>query len=130
VRLDDRGWGTAASIMDGKFQMVAGGVAQTHYPGWPDSWPWYCGGLASGGCVRTAVATAGTKGWMIVVTGQWGEGLTMPDFGRVLAQLGATSAMGFDANTHAEFWRRGGAPIDADGRYEPPVPATTTLRGT
>jgi hypothetical protein len=128
VRLDDRGWGSAASIMDGKFQMVRGGVAQTTYPGWPDSWPWYCGGAASGGCVRTAVATAGTKGWMIVVSGAWGEGLTMPDFGRVLAQLGATNAMGFDANTHAEFWRRGGSPIDADGRYEPPVPATTTLR--
>jgi hypothetical protein len=65
---------------------------------------------------------------MVVVSGPWGEGLTMPDFGRVLAQLGATNAMGFDANTHAELWRRGGAPIVADGSYEPPVPAITTLR--
>lgn len=126
--VSDAGWAAAASIMDGKFQMVAGGAARTAYPGWSDSWPWYCGGVSSGGCLRTAVATAGSKGWMIVVSGPWGEGLTMPDFARVLAQLGATNAMGFDANTHADLWRRGAAPIDSDGSYEPPVPAITSLR--
>jgi hypothetical protein len=125
VRLDDAGWGTARSIMDGKYQMVAHGAARTAYPGWPDSWPWYCQNTPRG-CVRAAVATTGTQGWLVVVSGPRGEGLDMPDFARVLAQLGAKAAMGFDSNTHADFWARGTAPITA-GRYEPGVPAATML---
>ena len=50
----------------------------------------------------------------------------MPDFARVLAQLGVSNAMGFDSNTHADFWRRGGTPITAGG-WEPGAPAATLL---
>ena len=125
VPLDDSGWGAASSVMDGKFQMVANGVAKTRYPGWPDSWPWYCQG-SGWGCVRAAVAQKGGHGWLVVVRGKYGTGLTMPDFARVLAQLGVTNAMGFDSNTHADFWRRGGLPITSDG-WEPGAPAATLL---
>ncbi len=126
VTLDDTGWNTAASIMDGKFQMVKRGVAQTGYPGWPDSWPWWCQGTGRG-CVRAAVGESSTQGWLVVVTGANGSGLTMPDFARVLTQLGATNAMAFDSNTHSDFWRAGAPPITAGG-WEPGAPAATLLR--
>jgi hypothetical protein len=125
VTLDDTGWNTAAGIMDGKFQMVSNGTARTTYPGWPDSWPWYCQGVGHG-CVRAAIATTPSEGWMIVETASGGNGLTMPDFARVLAQLGATNAMGFDSNSHADFWRSGASPITAFG-YEPGAPAASML---
>jgi hypothetical protein len=126
VTLDDKGWNVAASIMDGKFQMVSQGVAQTRYPGWPDSWPWYCQGRGSG-CVRAVLAETHTQGWLIIETANAGNGLTMPDFARVLKQLGATNAMGFDSNSHADFWRTGAAPITASGS-EPAAPEATMLR--
>jgi hypothetical protein len=125
VTLDDAGWGSAASIMDGKYQMVAGGVARTRYPGWRDSWPWTCQGTGWG-CVRAAVGENSTRGYLIIVAGSSGGGLTMPDFARVLSQLGTTNAMAFDSNTHADFWRAGGTPITAGGR-EPSAPAATML---
>lgn len=127
VPVSDAGWGAAADIMDGKFQLVAGGRARTVEPNWPDSWPWWCQGPGQG-CVRTAVGTDRFgHGWLIAVSAPYGAGLTTADFARVLAQLGAIRAMGFDANTHAELWRRGGAPIDYPGYGEPPVPEATTL---
>lgn len=126
VTLDDRGWTKAVSMMDGKYQMVVNGVAQTRYPGWSDSWPWYCYGPGSG-CVRAAVAEKGSHGWLIMETASNGHGLTMPDFARVLLQLGATNAMAFDSNSHADFWRRGAKPISSSSS-EPAAPATTILR--
>ena len=124
VALDDAGWNAATSIMDGKFQMISNGTAHTTYPGWPDSWPWYCQGVGRG-CVRAVAATTATKGWLVVVNAS-GYGLTMPDYARVLAQLGATNAMGFDGNSHADFWRTGAAPITSFGS-EPDAPAATLL---
>jgi hypothetical protein len=124
--LDDRGWTLATSMIDGKYQMVADGVARTRYPGWSDSWPWYCQGPGHG-CVRAAVAEKGTHGWLIMETAANGSGLTMPDFARVLAQMGVTNAMAFDSNTHADFWRKGAAAISSGGG-EPATPTTTTLR--
>jgi hypothetical protein len=105
--------------------MVAGGVARTRYPGWRDSWPWTCQGTGWG-CVRAAVGENSTRGYLVVVAGSSGGGLTMPDFARVLSQLGTTNAMAFDSNTHADFWRAGGTPITAGGR-EPSAPAATML---
>jgi hypothetical protein len=125
VPLDDRGWSGATTIMDGKYQMVAAGAARTRYPGWSDSWPWYCQGTGRG-CVRAAVAETGTSGWLVVEQGSGGTGLTMPDYARVLAQLGVKNAMGFDSNSHADFWRGGAAPLTAFG-YEPGSPEATML---
>lgn len=126
IRVDDAGWSAAPSIIDGKYQMVKNGVARTSYPGWPDSWPWTCQGVGSG-CVRAVIATANhNQGWMIIVTGPGGTGLTMPDYARVLRQIGATNVMGFDSNTHADLWARGAQPITA-GNWEPGAPEATTL---
>ncbi len=125
VALDDAGWGAAASIMDGKYQMVSGGVARTAYPGWRDSWPWYCQGTGWG-CVRAAVGETSTRGYLVVVAGTSGGGLTMPDFARVLSQLGSTNAMAFDSNSHADFWHTGASPITGFGR-EPSAPEATML---
>ncbi len=125
VTLDDAGWNAADEVMDGKFQMVANGSARTTYPGWSDSWPWYCQGVGRG-CVRAVAASTASQGWLIVENAGNGEGLTMPDFARVLAQLGATNAMGFDSNSHADFWRSGASPITAFGG-EPSAPAATLL---
>ena len=125
VTLSDVGWGAAATIMDGKFEMVSNGAAHTTYPGWPDSWPWYCQGVGHG-CVRAVVATTPSEGWMVVESASGGNGLTMPDYARVLAQLGATNVMGFDSNSHADFWRSGASPITAFG-YEPGAPAASML---
>jgi hypothetical protein len=125
VTLDDAGWNKAVSIMDGKFHMVSNGTAQTTYPGWSDSWPWYCQGTGRG-CVRAVAATTSSQGWLVVETAAGGYGLTMPDYARVLTQLGATNAMGFDSNSHADFWRAGAAPITSSGS-EPDAPAATML---
>jgi len=124
VTLDDAGWNPATNIMDGKFRMVDNGVAETTYPGWAESWPWYCQGVGTG-CVRAATATTTTHGWLIVEAAGT-NGLTMPDFARVLQQLGATNAMAFDSNTHSDFWARGHTPISGNGT-EPAVPIATML---
>jgi hypothetical protein len=76
--------------------------------------------------VRAAVAETARRGWLIVETGSGGSGLTMPDYARVLAQLGAQNAMAFDSNSHADLWRAGASPIDAFG-YEPTSPEATML---
>ena len=124
VTLDDAGWNLATNIMDGKYRMVAGGVAETTYPGWHESWPWYCQGVGTG-CVRAATATTKTQGWQIVEAAGT-NGLTKPDFARVLQQLGATNAMAFDSNTHADFWAKHHTPISGNNT-EPAVPAATLL---
>ena len=78
------------------------------------------------GCVRAVMGTTASEGWMVVETAASGDGLTMPDYARVLAQLGATNVMGFDSNSHADFWRTGATPITSGGA-EPPAPAATLL---
>ncbi|MGZ4430077.1 MAG: phosphodiester glycosidase family protein, partial [Gaiellales bacterium] len=127
VTLDDQGWSTVKDVMDGKFRLVARGVAQTAYPGWSDSWPWTCMGPGHG-CWRTALARTATRGWLLIM-GQRGSyyGLTTPDWARVLQRLGAVDAMGFDSNSAAELYRAGGAGIaNPDGGRV--IPATTALR--
>src|SRR5262249_16810182 len=110
--------------MDGKYRMVSAGVAKTTYPGWAASWPWYCQGVGIG-CVRAAAATTRTQGWLIVEAAGT-NGLTMPDFARVLQQLGATNAMAFGSNPHPDSWARRHPPIRGNGT-DPPVPVATLL---
>jgi hypothetical protein len=50
----------------------------------------------------------------------------MPKFADVLADMGATDAMGFDNNNSAELWRPGHRPITGYG-YERLLPTATTL---
>jgi hypothetical protein len=127
VTLSDQGWGPVDDVMDGKFQLVENGMAHTAYPGWSDSWPWTCMG-SSYGCFRTALGRNGNTGFLAIVgvSGGYG-GLTTPDWARVLKALGATQAMGFDANSAAELYRAGaGAITNADGGRI--IPSSTALR--
>ena len=87
-----------------------------------DPWQWACGG----GCWRPALVRSGNSAWMILIGGRGGAGLTMPKFARVLADMGATDAMGFDNNNSAELWRPGHRPITGYG-YERLLPTATTL---
>ena len=80
------------------------------------------------GCFRTAVGRNGNTGWIAIVgvPKSYG-GLTTPDWGRVLKALGATQAMGFDANSAAELYRAGsGSVTNGDGGRI--IPSATALR--
>ena len=86
--------------------LVSGGHAVSSRPDSIDPWQWDCGG----GCWRPALVRSGNSAWMILIGGKGGAGLTMPKFASVLADMGATDAMGFDNNNSAELWRPGHRP--------------------
>jgi hypothetical protein len=99
---DAAGWANVDDVMGGKPQLVTNGNAVTTRPASVDPWQWTCGG----GCWRPAlVRSSGGQGWFILAGSSDGGGLTMPAFARVLKQLGARQAMGFDNNGSAELYR-------------------------
>jgi hypothetical protein len=120
--IDDAGWGNVTDATGGKPMLVDDGRAVSSRPDSVDPWQWECGG----GCWRPALVRAGNSGWMIVIGGRGGAGLTMPKFASVLADMGATDALGFDNNNSAELWRPGHRPITAYG-YERLLPTATSL---
>jgi hypothetical protein len=120
--IDDAGWSNVTDITGGKPMLVNGGRAISQRPDSIDPWQWDCGG----GCWRPALVRSGSSAWMILIGGRGGSGLTMPKFASVLADMGATAAMGFDNNNSAELWRPGHTPITGYG-YERLLPTATTL---
>jgi hypothetical protein len=120
--IDDEGWSNVTDITGGKPMLVSGGRAISSRPDSIDPWQWDCGG----GCWRPALVRTGSSAWMILIGGKGGSGLTMPKFADVLADMGATDAMGFDNNNSAELWRPGHRPITGYG-YERLLPTATTL---
>jgi hypothetical protein len=120
--IDDAGWGNVTDVTGGKPMLVDAGRAVSSRPDSIDPWQWDCGG----GCWRPALVQAGNSGWMIVIGGSGGSGLTMPKFAGVLADMGATNALGFDNNNSAELWRPGHRPITGYG-YERLLPTATSL---
>jgi hypothetical protein len=94
--------------MGGKPQLVTRGVAISTQPAYVDDWQWTCGG----GCWRTGLGVTSTgRAWLVVAGQTWGGGMTMPVFARVLKQLGAVNAMGFDNNGSTDLFR----PLPNDG---------------
>jgi hypothetical protein len=120
--IDDAGWGNVTDVTGGKPMLVDAGRPVSSRPDSIDPWQWDCGG----GCWRPALVQAGNSGWMILIGGKGGVGLTMPKFASVLADMGATNAMGFDNNNSAELWRPGHRPITGYG-YERLLPTATSL---
>ena len=120
--IDDAGWGNVSDLTGGKPMLVGAGHAISTRPDSVDSWQWDCGG----GCWRPALVRSGSSAWMILIGGKSGMGLTMPKFASVLADMGATDALGFDNNNSAELWRPGHRPITGYG-YERLLPTATTL---
>ena len=120
--IDDFGWGGVTDATGGKPMLVDAGRAVSSRPDTIDPWQWDCGG----GCWRPALVRAGNSGWMIVIGGRGGTGMTMPEFAGVLANMGATDAIGFDNNNSAELWRPGHRAITGYG-YERMLPTATSL---
>lgn len=120
--IDDAGWSTVTDLTGGKPMLVSDSRAISSRPDSIDPWQWDCGG----GCWRPALVRAGNSAWMILIGGKGGAGLTMPKFAGVLADMGATDAMGFDNNNSAELWRPGHRPITGYG-YERLLPTATSL---
>lgn len=120
---DAHGWGRVGDVMGGKPQLVTNGVAVSSRPASVDDWQWTCGG----GCWRPAlVRSTSGQGWLIVAGARDGSGVTMPTWAKMLKQLGAKDAMGFDNNGSAEMFHPGAAPIDGYG-YERWLPSATAL---
>jgi len=121
---DAKGWSSVSDVMGGKPELVSGGVAISSRPTIVDSWQWTCGG----GCWRPALMrTSSGRGSLILIGARGGSGLTMLSFARVLRQLGAQQAIGFDNNGSAEMYRPGHRPYTGYG-YERWLPTATTLR--
>jgi hypothetical protein len=120
--VDDAGWSSVTDVTGGKPMLVHEGRAVSTRPASIDPWQWDCGG----GCWRPALVRAGGSGWMILIGGKGGTGLTMPKFAGVLADMGASNALGFDNNNSAELWRPGHTPITGYG-YERLLPTATSL---
>jgi hypothetical protein len=121
---DAEGWSSVSDVMGGKPELVSGGIAISSRPTIVDSWQWTCGG----GCWRPALTRSSSgRGSLILIGARGGSGLTMLSFARVLRQLGAQQAIGFDNNGSAEMYRPGHRPYTGYG-YERWLPTATTLR--
>lgn len=121
VTLDASQWSTVRDVMGGKPQLVRNGAAISQRPGYVDPWQW------DNPHWRPAVVKA-TNGqaWMIVAGGANGVGIHATTWARMLVQMGAKSAMGFDNNSSTELFRPGVSPVTAFG-YERSIPSATYL---
>jgi hypothetical protein len=108
VSIDAPAWSTVQDVMGGKPQLVKNG--KTMYPtaqqdppmmsgdGWQWEYPHW----------RPAVAETKTHGWLIITGGvRYGDGVYGWNWGKMLVQLGAQNAMGFDNNSSTEMFAPG-----------------------
>jgi Phosphodiester glycosidase len=104
VMVDARGWGTVQDVMGGKPQLVKNGKVaypKAHFDppvmssdGWQWDYPHW----------RPAVAETATHGWLIITGGvHYRDGVAGWNWGKMLVQLGARNAMGFDNNSSTEL---------------------------
>jgi hypothetical protein len=108
VSIDAPAWSTVQDVMGGKPQLVKNG--KTMYPtaqqdppmmsgdGWQWEYPHW----------RPAVVETKTHGWLIITGGvRYGDGVYGWNWGKMLVQLGAQNAMGFDNNSSTEMFAPG-----------------------
>jgi len=121
VATDPPGWDTVNDVMGGKPQLVANGRAIRQQPSYVDSWQW------DNAHWRPAVVRAANgQGWMLVEGGTNGVGVKALTWARMLVQMGARDAMGFDNNSSTELFRPGARPLTAYG-YERDITSATYL---
>ena len=105
ISTDTPRWAAVTDVMGGKPRLVKGGRVQ--YPlahvnppmmssdGWQWDYPHW----------RPAVAETATHGWLIITGGvKYGDGVYGWNWGKMLVQLGAQNAIGFDNNSSTEMY--------------------------
>ncbi len=105
ISTDTPRWAGVSDVMGGKPRLVKDGKVQ--YPfarvnppmmssdGWQWDYPHW----------RPAVAETATRGWLIITGGvHYGDGVTGWNWGKMLVQLGAQNAIGFDNNSSTEMF--------------------------
>jgi hypothetical protein len=108
LTVDAKGWSSVQDVMGGKPQLVKNGKAlytsAWHNPpmmssdGWQWEYPHW----------RPAVAETATHGWLVITGGvHYGNGVYGWNWGRMLVQLGAQNAIGFDNNSSTELYTPG-----------------------
>jgi hypothetical protein len=121
LSVDDAGWETADDVMGGKPQLVIGGRPLTTRPSYVDTWQW------SEPHWRPAlVKGANGRAWLAVMGGRGGTGVWADTWARMLSQMGAQNALGFDNNSSTELYRPGAAPITAFN-WERSIPSAIAL---
>jgi Phosphodiester glycosidase len=105
VSVDAPQWAKVQDVMGGKPQLVDNGVVTYPEAGFnppmmsSDGWQWMYPHW------RPAVAESKTRGWLIITGGvDYGDGVYGWTWGKMLAQLGAVNAMGFDNNSSTEMF--------------------------
>jgi Phosphodiester glycosidase len=104
VPLDASGWGNVTEVMGGKPQLVKNGLPMY-------ATPWHNPPMMSSDCWqwcyqhwRPALAVSKQGyGWMIITGGASQTGVYGWDWSRMLVQLGAKDALGFDNNSSTEI---------------------------
>jgi hypothetical protein len=105
ISTDTPRWAGAVDVMGGKPRLVKNGKVQYPLPrvnppmmssdGWQWDYPHW----------RPAVAETATRGWLIITGGvHYADGVTGWNWGKMLVQLGAQNAIGFDNNSSTEMY--------------------------
>jgi hypothetical protein len=105
VSVDAPQWAKVQDVMGGKPQLVTNGAVTYPTPGFnppmmsSDGWQWMYPHW------RPAVAESRTRGWLIITGGvDYSDGVYGWNWGKMLVQLGAVNAMGFDNNSSTEMY--------------------------
>jgi Phosphodiester glycosidase len=105
VSVDAAPWAQVQDVMGGKPQLVTNGAVTYPKIGFnppmmsSDGWQWMYPHW------RPALAETRTHGWMIITGGiNYSDGVYGWDWGKMLVQLGAVNAMGFDNNSSTELY--------------------------
>jgi phosphodiester glycosidase len=128
VTVDAEAWSRVSDVMGGKPQLVKNGKVQ--YPtAWQDppmmsgdGWQWEYPHW------RPALAETKTRGWLVITGGvHYGNGVYGWNWGKMLLQLGAQNAMGFDNNSSTELFVPGRGTWSFSPGWERPITEATAL---
>jgi hypothetical protein len=128
VTVDAEGWSAVNDVMGGKPQLVSNGKV-TYPTAWQDppmmsgdGWQWEYAHW------RPAVAETATHGWFIITGGvHYGDGVYGWSWGKMLVQLGAQNAMGFDNNSSTELFAPGNGIWSFSSGWEREITEATAL---